>query len=113
VRLLLDAQLSERRIGTRLRAAGHDVRSLQAEPELDGLDDEDVLALATADDRILVTRNSRDFAPIAREWAELGRTHAGVILIWTFRTNEFGKIVAAVESVLGGHDSWTELVVGI
>jgi predicted nuclease of predicted toxin-antitoxin system len=61
VRLLLDANLSPRTIGEPLGTAGHDVRALAAHPELEELADPDVLDLAAAEGRILITRNSRDF----------------------------------------------------
>ena len=70
VRLLLDANLSP-------AAAGHDVLALAVDPALEGLDDPLVLELAAAERRVLITRNSRDFAPLAREWAEASRHHAG------------------------------------
>ncbi|MCP9488222.1 MAG: hypothetical protein MSC30_20465 [Gaiellaceae bacterium MAG52_C11] len=41
-----------------------------------------------------MTRNSRDFAPILRDWAEGGRDHVGAILIWTLGHGEFAAIVA-------------------
>lgn len=97
MRLLLDANLSPRGVAAPLRASGHDVRALAEEP---ALDDPAVLALAAAEGRILVTRNSRDFAPILREWAEGGRTHAGCILIWTLDHGRFAEIVAGVERLL-------------
>jgi hypothetical protein len=40
---------------------------------------------------VLITRNSRDFAPIAREWAEARRSHAGLILIWTLDHSQFAR----------------------
>lgn len=61
---MLDADLSPKRIGRPLQASGHDVRSLAEEPALEGLDDPDVLALAAAEERILIPRNSPDFTPI-------------------------------------------------
>lgn len=97
MRLLLDANLSSRRIGGPLREQGHDVRGVADEPDLEGLDDESVLELATRDERILITRNSRDFAPICRIWAEAGRDHAGVILIWTLSHRQYGEIIRGVE----------------
>ena len=63
---------------------------------LEGLDDESVLELATSDGRVLITRNSRDFAPISRHWAEAGREHAGVILIWTLTPRQFPQVVDGV-----------------
>lgn len=100
MRLLLDANLSSKRIGDQLRKRGHDVRGVADEPDLEGLDDEAVLELAARDERILITRNSRDFAPICRTWAEGGREHAGVILIWTLSSRQFGEIVDGVGALL-------------
>lgn len=97
MRLLLDANLSAKKIGEPLTGRGHDVRGIAREPDLDGLDDESVLELAAADERVLVTRNSRDFAPLCRSWAEAGREHGGVILIWTLSHHQFSEIVAAVD----------------
>ncbi len=116
MRLLLDAHLSGSRIGDPLRAAGHDVLVLAERPDLEGLDDTAVLVLAAVESRVLITRNSRDFAPILREWAELGRVHAGCILIWTLSHNEFGRIVTGVSHVLDSHPdptSWISLAQAI
>ncbi len=112
MRLLLDANLSPRGIALPLRLSGHDVRALSEEPALDALDDPGVLALAASDGRILVTRNSRDFAPLAREWAEAGRSHAGCILIWTLDHSRFAEIVAGVERLLAQRprqEDWRDL----
>lgn len=97
---MLDANLSSKRIGDPLREHAHDVRGVSDEPELEGLDDEPLLELATLDERILVTRNSRHFAPICRTWAEAGRDHAGVILIWTFSHRQYGPIIEGIEGWL-------------
>lgn len=59
-----------------------------------------MLELAAGDERILITRNSRDFAPICRTWAEAGREHAGVILIWTLSARQSGEIVDGVDALL-------------
>jgi hypothetical protein len=116
VRLLLDANLSQHGVGAPLIGGGHDVRCLAAEPELEGLADEAVLELAAAERRILITRNSRDFAPICRMWAEAGREHAGVILIWSLTHRQFAEIAAGVElRLLERPDppGWNGLVVAI
>jgi hypothetical protein len=116
VLLLLDANLSGRRIAGPLRAAGHDVLALNAHPELEGLSDPEVLALAAEETRILVTRNSKDFAPLLREWAGASRHHAGCILIWTLGHHEFARIVNAVERLFAERPKqrdWQDLAVAI
>lgn len=113
---MLDANLSATRIGDPLRDRGHDVRGASAELELEGLDDEPLLALAAQEGRILITRNSRDFAPICRVWAESGREHAGVILIWSLSHRQYGEIIRGIERWLNEVPStrdWRGLVVSI
>jgi predicted nuclease of predicted toxin-antitoxin system len=114
VRLLLDANLSPKGIGGPLLSAGHDVVALAADPAFEGLDDPLVLEFATAEQRILITRNSRDFSPIAREWAEASRHHTGLILIWTLDHSQFAAIVAGIERYLERwpeQEQWRDLVV--
>lgn len=116
MRLLLDAHLSARRIARPLRNAGHDVLALAEAPELDGLSDPQVLELAADERRVLVTRNGRDFAPLLREWAEAGRTHAGCVLIWSLRHDEFGRILAAIRRLLEERPrprDWVDLVLAV
>jgi predicted nuclease of predicted toxin-antitoxin system len=97
MRLLLDAHVSGPRVGGPLSDRGHDVRALDQEPEHEGLDDENVLALASEDGRILVTHNVADFPEILREWAGGGRSHAGAILVYGITQSEFGLIVRGIE----------------
>ena len=113
---MLDAHLSAKRIGKPLAKRGHDVRGIAEQRDLEALDDESVLELATGDRRVLVTRNSRDFAPLCQSWAEAGREHAGVILIWTLSHNQFAEIVTAVDRWLTEvplAEGWRGLVVSI
>jgi hypothetical protein len=56
VRLLLDAHVSGPNVGRRLEQNGHDERALDQEPALEGLDDDDVLALAASERRTPSTR---------------------------------------------------------
>ncbi len=116
MRLLLDAHLSPRRIGSALEADGHDVLSLASDATLGALDDPQVLALASDQERNLVTRNSRDFAPLLREWAEAGSHHAGCILIWTLGHHEFRAIVEGVRGLLATRpdlEDWRDLTVAL
>jgi hypothetical protein len=97
LRLLRDANLFPRGIAARLREAGHDV-----------------LALAASEQRVCVTRNSRDFGPLGREWAEAQGPHAGLILIRTLDHSQFAAIVAGVERYLErwpSHEQWHGLTV--
>jgi hypothetical protein len=111
MRVMLDEQLSPRRIGAALARYGHDVRCVAAEPALAGLTDEEVLEHAAADDRLLVTRNARDFVPIARDWADAERRHAGLLVIWSRETDEFGSLVEEIDAALaavGDHAAWVD-----
>lgn len=114
MRFLLDAHVSGPRIGRRLQTAGHDVRALDQEPTLEGLDDEDVLVLACQDERILVTFDIGDFPNILREWSAAQRSHPGVILIYGISHSEFELVVRGIERWLDLHpepESWTDLAV--
>jgi predicted nuclease of predicted toxin-antitoxin system len=116
LRLLLDANLSPKRIGSPLEKRGHDVLSLATDIALGALDDPLVLELAASESRILITRNARDFAPLLREWAEAGRQHAGCILIWTLDHNQFGPIIRVVTALLDNRPSptdWHDLTVAV
>ncbi|HEY3017631.1 MAG TPA: DUF5615 family PIN-like protein [Gaiellaceae bacterium] len=116
MRLLLDHHLSPRRVAASLSEAGHDVLALAAEPATEGMDDDQVLELAIAEGRILVTRNAWDFTPRLRARAEGGRPHAGAILIWTLGHHEFAAIVAGIERCLEAYptqEEWVDLVVAI
>jgi predicted nuclease of predicted toxin-antitoxin system len=78
VKLLLDVHHSPR-VAERLRASGHDVIAAADVSELAVLSDDELLRNATADDRAVVTENTRDFDHIVRSWATTGEHHAGVI----------------------------------
>lgn len=96
MRLLLDAHVSGPRVGQRLQADGHDVYALDQVAALEGLEDEEVLALATAEQRILVTHNIRDFPGILRDWAAAQRSHTGAILIYRIDHREFGLVARGI-----------------
>ena len=116
MRLLLDANLSPKQIGSVLARRGHDVLSLASDAALGALDDPQVLQMAADEDRILVTRNSRDFAPLLRQWSEEGRHHSSCILIWTLGHHEFGAILKGITKLLKEHpeqDHWRDLAVAL
>lgn len=78
--MLLDEMLSPD-IAKQLRSAGADVLAISEEAHLRGTSDADVLILAAAEGRLLVTDNIQDFAPLDALWAAQGRSHAGVLFI--------------------------------
>ncbi|HEX3517409.1 MAG TPA: DUF5615 family PIN-like protein [Solirubrobacteraceae bacterium] len=83
-------------------------------PPTRGLPDPHVLELAAAEQRILITRNSRDFAPLARQWAEAQRSHAGLMLIWTLDHSRFAKVAAGVERQLAQRptqEQWQDVTI--
>lgn len=83
-----------------LRKAGHDVRAADEERELDGMSDEDLLALATAEARVLVTFNVADFPGIVRRWAEADRAHAGCAIVVGIDHSELGTIIHVIQRAL-------------
>lgn len=60
-------------------------------------DDADIMAWAAAERRIMVTRNYRDFAPLAKAYARHGRTFPGVLFLATsIRQSDTGRHVHAL-----------------
>lgn len=113
MRILLDAHISGKRIGSRLASEGHDVRAVDSESDLEGLDDADLLELAAREGRVFITFDVKDFAPLLMEWAEAGRGHAGCIFVRGFRNDEFGAITGALVERLeerSKQPDWIDLV---
>ena len=113
MKILLDAHISGRTVGKALIEGGHDVRALDSEIELEGLSDPEVLELAAAEGRVLVTANIRDFEPLLREWAGESRSHAGAILVPSSVRNEaFGVLISGVGETLAdtGQEEWMDRV---
>lgn len=110
MKLCLDAHVSARRIASALRAH-HDVRAADEERELDGWEDERILALASEQGRIMLTFNVKDFARVATEWAAAGKSHAGCLLIVGIDHAEFGLILRVIEHALStraGQADWVD-----
>lgn len=112
MRLLLDVHVSSRLLGLPLAAAGHDVLALDQDERLSRLPDEEVLALAGEQSRIVITHNVRHFAPLARGWAEASRSHNGLILA-TVHSTDYGAILRRLEQMFAAHpshDDWRDRV---
>ncbi|MDP8948890.1 MAG: DUF5615 family PIN-like protein [Actinomycetota bacterium] len=113
MRLLLDAHISGRRVGRALAEFGHDVRAADEEEDLLGLEDTDLLALATSEGRILVTFDVKDFLPLLVERTAVGNPHAGCILVpSSYQHEHFGPIIAGIEGAIGGtrQEDWVDRV---
>jgi predicted nuclease of predicted toxin-antitoxin system len=86
LRLLLDEDVWHG-LAVALREAGYDVLSV-TEAGYKGHSDEEILALATADDRALLSHNIQDFAPLAEAYFFQQRSHAGIIVARQFEKGE-------------------------
>lgn len=79
---------------------------------MDGSADEELLALAAEEERVLVTFDVKDFPAIVRRWAEAGRTHAGCAIIVGIDHGEFGVIIDTIARELAARPDaadWTDL----
>jgi predicted nuclease of predicted toxin-antitoxin system len=116
MRLLLDAHLSPA-IAQRLNAEGTDIvtlRDWRGSNYLDAPDDQ-ILVAALAEERVLVTFDSRTIQPLVNEWAQTGRHHAGVVLInrKTIRQDDIGGLIRALRMLVAntGEQDWRDRVV--
>jgi hypothetical protein len=88
------------------------VLAINEDEQVGALSDPEVLALAAREGRVLVTFNHRDFAPLAREWAEAGRDHAGCVIANGIRHHEFGLILERLRSLFAmraSQDDWRSI----
>jgi hypothetical protein len=103
VRLLLDEMLSPA-IARELRARGHDVEVVAGHPNREALSDPEVLALAQAEHRAIVTNNLCDYRPLHHEAIVPGGSgHFGMIFMpGSYRRTkaDTGRIIAALEAKL-------------
>lgn len=79
MRFLLDEDLPPE-AARAARGMGLDVASVH-ELARTGLSDEQQLAFAAAERRILVTRNRDDFIALTRSFYATGRAHAGILIV--------------------------------
>ena len=68
-------------IAQQLRAKGHDVISVVADPALVSLADDQILAHAASAGRAVITANIKDFIPLDGHYRAAGRSHAGLVLV--------------------------------
>lgn len=115
MKLLLDEMLSPA-IARELRSRGHDVEPVAGYPDRAALSDPEVLALARAEHRAVVTNNLRDFRPLHHEAITPGGAgHFGMIFIpggYRRTKTDAGRIIAALEAILSEHPGETDLANG-
>lgn len=106
MKLLLD-EMYPAAIAGALRERGFDVMAVQQEDGLRELSDEAVFAAAKDLDRIVVTENVKDFAPIEARVRGRGEMHPGLIFTSNrsfprHRQRFIGAMVAALDNMLSG-----------
>ncbi len=103
MRLLLDEMLSPV-IAHHLREAGHDVTAIKGTSGYEALSDREVLDLARAERRAVVTNNLVDFRPLHHEAVTPGGPgHWGMVFMpgdYRRTKDDTGRIVEALASKL-------------
>ncbi len=96
-----------RRIAEGLRGRGYDAVAVKERTELISLDDAEILSVARAERRALVTNNFADFRELHQMAVRPGgEGHFGIIYIsnsYRRRRQDTGKIVRALEVLLTQH----------
>lgn len=111
MRLILDEHF-DYVIAEELRRRGVDAVAVKGErPELEGKDDGVVLRTATAERRVVVTNNVRDYAPLVEDFGLRGETQFGVLFTddETFPRSDdrIGLLVRSLLTFVGGkQDDW-------
>jgi len=115
VKLLFDEMLSPA-IARELRSRGHDVEPIAGSPHREALSDPEVLELARAERRAVVTSNLRDFRPLHHEAVTPGGAgHYGMIFMpggYRRTRADTGRIIAALEAILAAYPGEDDLANG-
>jgi predicted nuclease of predicted toxin-antitoxin system len=103
MRLLLDAHFSTS-VSRPLRADDLDVYTLDEwhNGKYRDAGDDEILAVATAEARILVTYDNHIISDIVMVWAAMGRSHAGIVFISsrTIRQQDVGGLIRALRALV-------------
>jgi hypothetical protein len=115
LKLLLDEMLSAV-IAEQLRGRGHDVEAINRHPQHEGLSDSEVLDVARAEHRAVVTNNLVDFRVLHHEAITPGGAgHYGMaFMAGNYRRTkaDIGRIVTALETKLEQYPGENDLVNG-
>jgi predicted nuclease of predicted toxin-antitoxin system len=66
-------------LAARLQQRGHDALTTREARHTEAADEQQLI-VATAEERVFLTHNRRDFRRLHRHWIEAGRSHAGIII---------------------------------
>jgi hypothetical protein len=105
LKLLID-EMYPPAIPEQLRDRKHDAEAVTERPELRGLADADIFALAQREQRAVVTENIEDFSVIADHYDQRGRAHHGLVLVPPGgyprgRARTIGRMVTELDRFLG------------
>lgn len=87
------------RLAIDLRQRGFDVLRTE-EAGKDTASDDEQLAFSTAEDRAILTFNTRDFAALHEQWVTAARPHAGIIVSRQLGSRAYGTLLRWTERLL-------------
>ncbi len=115
MRLLLNEMLTPA-IARELRVRGHDAEAFAGHPGHEALPDPNVMNLARAEHRAIVTKNLRDFRPLHYDAiAPGGPGHYGMIFMpgaYRRTKDDTGRIISALEAKLRQYPGEADLANG-
>ena len=83
-----------------LRARGREVTAVDEHDELRGLSDEEQFERAQAEQRAVVTYNRDEYLELDRYYRQVGRAHAGLIILNAHRFPQGRKTIGALVASL-------------
>jgi hypothetical protein len=115
LKLLLDEMFSPA-IAAELRDRGHDVVAIKEHPEWQAMPDRDIVALARREQRVIVTKDIRDFRPLHAELVTAeGPGHPGMVFVpasISLAKAATGQVVSALEAKLAEYPGDEDLANG-
>ena len=103
MRLLLDEHFPAS-VATALRARGHDAVAVVERAGWRGLDDARLFVLACEEQRAVVTRDVKDFRPLALHALVSGHGHFGVVFVArSLGGRDPGPLLKALQELLAAH----------
>ena len=104
MRVLIDENLTSRRLAARLQSAGHDI-VLASDVGLVSVADASVLAWAVAQDRPVLTRDHEDFATLHDLVVAVGCHHPGILVVRFDNDPRHNLTERGIATVLGNLES--------